>query len=124
MSTWADSYRMLPSDAAEPGRWKTSRAPYTREVMDAFTQENIHRVVIKSSSQVGKTEILLNVFGRYAHIDPCSMMMIQPTLELAQDFSKSRLSAMIADTKELTPLFYGKGGKVKFSKSSDKNFTV
>lgn len=104
---------MLPSDAAEPGKWKTSRAPYTREVMDAFTQEGIKRVVIKSSSQIGKTEILLNVFGRFAHIDPCSMMMIQPTLELAQDFSKSRLSAMIADTKELTPLFYGKGGRMK-----------
>lgn len=104
---------MLPSDAAEPGRWRTSRAPYTKEVMDAFTQEGIHRVVVKSSSQVGKTEILLNVFGRHAHLDPCTMMMIQPTLELAQDFSKSRLSSMITDTKVLTPLFYGKGGRLK-----------
>lgn len=81
--------------------------------MDAFTQEGIHRVVVKSSSQVGKTEILLNVFGRHAHLDPCTMMMIQPTLELAQDFSKSRLSSMITDTKVLTPLFYGKGGRLK-----------
>ena len=112
---------MLPSDAAEPGRWKTSRAPYTREVMDAFTQEGIKRVVIKSSSQIGKTEVLLNVFGRFAHIDPCSMMMIQPTLELAQDFSKSRLAAMIADTKALTPLFYGKGGR---QKSRDATQTI
>ena len=104
---------MLPSDAAEPGRWRTSRAPYTKEVMDAFTQEAIHRVVVKSSSQVGKTEILLNVFGRHAHLDPCTIMMIQPTQELAQDFSKSRLSSMIADTKVLTPLFYGKGGRLK-----------
>ena len=89
--------------------------------MDAFTQENIHRVVIKSSSQVGKTEILNNVVGRFAHIDPCSIMMIQPTLELAQDFSKSRLSSMIQDTKELTPLFYGKGGRAK---SRDTNQTI
>lgn len=112
---------MLPADAAEPGKWKTSRAPYTREVMDAFTQEDVHRVVIKSSSQVGKTEILNNVVGRFAHIDPCSIMMIQPTLELAQDFSKSRLSSMITDTKELTPLFYGKGGR---QKSRDANQTI
>lgn len=104
---------MLPSDAAEPGKWKTSRAPYTREIMDAFTQENISRVVVKSSSQIGKTEVLLNVFGRFAQIDPCSMMMIQPTLDLAEDFSKARLSAMISDTKSLTPLFYGEKGRAK-----------
>lgn len=112
---------MLPSESAEPGKWKTSRVPYTREVMDAFTQDNVHRVIIKSSSQVGKTECLLNVIGRYAHLDPCSIMMIQPTLELAQDFSKSRLTAMIDDTKVLTPLFYGKGGRAK---SRDANQTI
>lgn len=113
VSQWADKFRQLPSEAAEPGKWKTSRAPYTREVMDAFTQNDVHRVVIKSSSQVGKTEILLNIVGRFAHIDPCSIMLIQPTLELAQDFSKARLSRMIQDTKVLTPLFYGKSERLK-----------
>ena len=33
-------------------------------------------------------------------------MVIQPTLSDAEDFSKSRLSRMIADCKVLTPLFY------------------
>lgn len=111
---------MLPSDAAEPGRWKTSRAPYTRAVMDAFTEENIHRVVIKSSAQVGKTEILLNIIGRYAHLDPCTILLVNPTLEMSQDFSKARLSRMIQDTKCLTPLFYGSGG----AKTRDANQTI
>lgn len=96
---------MLPSDAAEPGRWQTSRVPYMREVMDAFADPNVHRVAIKSSAQVGKTEAVLNIIGRYAHLDPCTIMMIQPTLEMAQDVSKSRVTRMIADTKVLTPLF-------------------
>lgn len=113
VSAWSDSYRMLPSDAAEPGRWKTSRAPYTRAIMDAFTENNVHRVAVKSSSQIGKTEIINNVIGRYVHLDPCTIMLIQPTLEMAQDFSKARLSKMISDTKVLTPLFYGKNDTLK-----------
>lgn len=106
VSNWADTYRQLPSDAAEPGQWKTSRVPYMREVMDSFTQNNVHRVVVKSAAQVAKSEVLQNVVGRFAHIDPCTIMIVQPTLEMAQDFSRSRLSKMIQDTKVLTPLFY------------------
>lgn len=74
--------------------------------MDAFTQNNIHRVVVKTCSQVGKSDIMNNVIGRFVHLDPCTIMMVQPTLEMAQDFSKSRIAPMIRDTKVLTPLFY------------------
>lgn len=75
--------------------------------MDAFTDPNVEKVVVKSAAQIGKSEVLLNVIGRYAHVDPATIMIIQPTLEMAQDFSKSRLTKMISDTKALTPLFYG-----------------
>ena len=54
-SVWADSYRMLSAGiSAEPGRWKTSRAPYQQEIMDAFTQSGVNKVVVMSSSQIGK----------------------------------------------------------------------
>nr|DAI12897.1 MAG TPA: terminase large subunit [Caudoviricetes sp.] len=246
VSQWADDYRMLSQGlSAEPGRWKTSRAPYQKEIMDAFTQPGVERVVVKSASQVGKaldietpimtttgwkrmgdltindqvfdengkpvrilavsevwnnrpcyevkfsdgeviiadenhdwyvdvdtdgtfiletksiykiiywlnskvwihetfsrqivsvipvtnratvcievdspthlflagrnlipthnSDIMNNVLGRYAHLDPCAVMMIQPTIELAQDYSKSRISPMIRDTKVLSQVFY------------------
>ena len=118
VSCWADTFRQLPSDSPEPGRWQTSRVPYMREVMDAFTESNVRKIVVKSSSQVGKTEVLLNIVGRFAQLDPCSIMVVQPTLEMAQDLSKSRLSKMIADTKSLTPLFYEK------VKTRDANQTI
>ena len=118
VSKWADTFRQLPSDAAEPGQWHTSRVPYMQAVMDAFTDERIHRVAIKAAAQVSKSECLLNIVGRFAHVDPCSLMIIQPTLELAQDFSKARLSRMIEDTKVLTPLFYDK------LKTRDANQTI
>lgn len=105
VSEWADTYRMLPSTAAEPGRWKTSRAPYQKDIMDSFTQPGIHEVVVKSCSQIGKSDIMNNIIGRFAHLDPCSIMMVQPTVDMAEDFSKSRIEPMIRDTKVLADIF-------------------
>lgn len=127
VSVWADSYRILSSGiSAEPGRWKTSRAAYQEEIMNAFTQPGIQKVAVMSSSQIGKSDIMNNVIGRFAHLDPCPIMMIQPTIELAEDYSKSRISPMIRDTKVLNGLFYGiksKNGKHE-AKTRDGNNTI
>ncbi len=105
VSTWADTYRMLSNTSAEPGKWRTSRAPYQKDIMDAFTEPGVHRVVVKSCAQVGKSDIMMNVIGRFAHLDPCSCLMLQPTIEMATDFSKTRIAPMIRDTKVLNSLF-------------------
>lgn len=106
VSEWADKYRMLSSEAsAAPGRWKTSKALYQKEIMDAFTQPKINKVVVKSASQIGKSDIMNNVIARFAHIDPCPIMMIQPTIEMGEDFSKSRIATMIRDTPVLSRIF-------------------
>lgn len=118
VSQWADNYRMLSSGiSAEPGKWKTSRAPYQKDIMNAFTEPGIHRVVVKSSSQIGKSDMMNNVIGRFAHLDPCAIMMIQPTIDMAQDYSKTRIAPMIRDTKVLNTLFYD-------VKSRDANNTI
>lgn len=107
VSEWADEYRMLSAEgSSEPGRWQTGRAPYQKAIMDAFTENGIHKVVVKSCSQVGKSEILNNIIGRFACLAPAPIMMIQPTIEMAQDFSKSRIAPMIRDTKALKAIFH------------------
>lgn len=118
VSEWADTYRMLSQGlSAEPGKWKTSRAPYQEEIMNAFTEPGVQRVVVKSSSQIGKSDIMNNVIGRFAHLDPCAIMMIQPTIDMAQDYSKSRISPMIRDTKVLNDVFLN-------AKDSESNGSV
>ena len=38
VSVWADRHRRLDvKTSAEPGQWSTSRTPYLRGIMDAFT---------------------------------------------------------------------------------------
>ncbi|WP_337366164.1 terminase gpA endonuclease subunit [Phascolarctobacterium sp.] len=106
VSEWADSYRMLSSEAAaEPGRWRTERAPYQKAIMDAFTEPGINVVVAKTASQIGKSDIMNNVIGRFSHLAPAPMMMLQPTIEMSQDYSKTRIAPMIRDTKVLKDIF-------------------
>src|SRR5690606_11332928 len=92
VSQWADRYRKLASEnSPEPGQWRTSRTPYLREVMDSVADPRIHTTVMIKSAQVGWTEVLLNVLGFYMDQDPSPIMMLLPTLEIAEGFSKERL---------------------------------
>jgi len=59
VSDWADRYRRLSSEAsAEPGAWRTDRAPYQRGIMDAISDPLIREVWVMKSAQVGWTELL------------------------------------------------------------------
>ncbi len=106
LSEWADEYRLLNQTyAAEPGRWRTSRTPYLREIMDAFSPSSrCEFVTIMKGAQLGFTEILTNLIGNIIHRAPAPCMMVQPTLNLAKRYSKQRLSTMIQDMPVLKNL--------------------
>jgi phage terminase large subunit GpA-like protein len=105
VSDWADQDRKLsPEASAEPGQWITSRAEYQRGIMDAFSDPAVEMVVVMSSAQVGKTEILNNVIGFHVAQDPSPMLVVQPTLDMAQTWSKDRLAPMLRDTPQLQGL--------------------
>lgn len=119
VSEWADRYRRLSAEsAAEPGQWNTDRAPYQREIMDAVNDPMCEHIIIMSSAQVGKTEIILNIIGYYIDYDPAPILIVQPTVKpMAEDFSKDRLAAMIRDTPALS-------GKVHDAKSRNSGNTI
>ncbi len=102
LSQWADKYRMLSAESsAEPGRWHTDKAPYQREIMDAIGDPHIRRVVIMCAAQLGKTELLLNILGYFMAYSPAPILVMQPTLDMGQTFSKDRLAPMLRDTPAL-----------------------
>jgi phage terminase large subunit GpA-like protein len=118
ISDWADAHRRLSAEAsAEAGQWSTDRAEYQRGIMDALSNEKIETVVVMSSAQVGKTEIILNMIGYHVDQDPCPILCVQPTLDQAATFSKDRISPMFRDTPRLK-------GKVKDARSRDANNTT
>lgn len=103
LSQWADEKRVLSKKtSAEPGRWKTSKAPYQREIMDAISDVAVQKVVVMSAAQIGKTDgFILNPIGYYMDYDPSPIMVMQPNLQMGESFSKDRLSPMIQDTPAL-----------------------
>ena len=116
MSQWADQNRVLSSEtSSSPGSWVTY--PFQRAMMDAFSDPLVEQVVIMSGSQLGKTEILLNVLGYHIALDPSPIMMIQPTLSMAGSFSKNRISPMLRDCDALKD-------KVKDPRARDSGNTV
>lgn len=118
VSEWADKYRRLSAEnSAEPGRWKTNRTPYMKEIMDAFTDSRVRHIVIAASSQVGKTECEMNMLGYAIDIDPGPIMLVMPTVDNSKDFSKRRIAPMIRDTKPLRD-------KIAKAKSRDSENTV
>jgi len=106
MSEWADEYRILNQTyAAESGKWRTSRTPYLKEIMDAFSPSSrCEFVTIMKGAQLGFTEALTNMIGYIVHRAPAPVMMVQPTQNLAKRYSKQRLATMIADMPVLKGL--------------------
>ena len=91
-SEWADRFRIVaPGTSPEPGQWRTIRVPYMREPLDMATSHSVEKVVIMAASQVAKSELLINVLGYYIDQEPSSIMMVQPTVENAEAFSKERI---------------------------------
>jgi phage terminase large subunit GpA-like protein len=107
VSQWADRSRRLNSQSsAEPGQWNTSRAEYQRGIMDAFSDPDVREIVLMCASQMGKSEILLNIAGNCIENDPCPILILQPTVEMAQAFSKDRVQAgLILPSPTLSRLF-------------------
>jgi phage terminase large subunit GpA-like protein len=117
VSQWADDERVLsPEIAAEAGRWKTSRVPYMREIMDVVNS-SAETIVILKAAQIGATEVINNIVGYFVSEDPSTILIIQPTLELAEGWSRDRLAPMLRDTPVLR-------GLVQDARSRDSGNTV
>lgn len=118
VTQWAERHRRLSSEAsAEPGPWRTNRTPYLRGPMDAFTDPKVQRIVMVAASQVGKSELELNIIGYIIDEDPGSILFIHPTTIDAKEFSKLRVAPEIRDCPTLRK-------KVAAPKSRDSGNTV
>lgn len=118
ISEWAEANLMLSAeDSSEPGRYRCDRASYQRGILDALAEPQCEGVVVMSSAQVGKTLIAKAIIGYFVDQDPSPILMIQPTLDMAETFSKDRLAPMVRDTPCLR-------GKIADPKARDSGNTI
>jgi len=60
--------------------------------MDACSDPKIREVVVMAGAQLGKSEAILNIIGYHIENDPSPILVLQPTVEMAQSFSKDRVA--------------------------------
>ncbi len=99
VSEWADARRFLsPESSSNPGKYSSDMTPYAVAWMDSVNDPTATGTVLMVASQLGKTEVLNNVVGYFIDIEPAAILMVQPTIDLAESWSKERLAPMIRDT--------------------------
>lgn len=117
ISQWADKYMVLPEGSNESGRYSSDTIPYQKDIMDAITDPEVVDVAVMSSSQVGKTTIIMCGIAYYIDYEPATQMLVMPTIKDAEKFSKTRLAQMIEDIPQLAD-------KVADPKARNSNNTI
>jgi phage terminase large subunit GpA-like protein len=119
VSEWADANRILPSSSAEPGRYRTDRTPYIREIQDALgaTVLDVWLVAVMAGAQVAKTTMAENWLGYSIEHSPAPFLFVEPTVDLAKSVSKTRVQPMIDECPALSK-------RVRPSRSRDSGNTI
>lgn len=101
VSQWADKHRILSSkQAGETGRWRTSRNPMLREIMDALSAHSaVREIVVMKSSQVGITEMSVNWIGYIIEHAHYPAMVLMPTLESRDTWKVQKLNPLLTETE-------------------------
>jgi len=102
---WADTFRRLAKEAGSTaGRWRTSRVEVARGPMRAVTEPGVRTITVATCTQLLKSSLLENVFGYFAHLDPCPILLVEPKDEAIQAFAKERIGPMVGTTPALRDL--------------------
>lgn len=103
VDAWSDQYMIIPKDsgANEAGKYRTSRTPHARMVMQALSDNHPCKVVaLMGASQMLKTQVGLNWFCASVHQSPSNFLWILPTGKLAKRTS-TRIGKTIAAVPEV-----------------------
>lgn len=98
---WADAKRVLPKGSPEPGKFRSSRAPW----MIRFGREAVsgrrRRCVGVMGSQTGKTDGLLNISGQKIETDPGPILYVGPTKSNIEKVIEPRFMRMVRGAPSL-----------------------
>jgi phage terminase large subunit GpA-like protein len=109
LSQWADEHFRLSGGSADAGRWHTR--PYQRGIMDAITDPAVSRVSVMKSARIGWTQMMNAAIAYFMHQDPCPILVVQPTVDTAEIYSREMIAPMLRDVPVLAGLVGGSAVK-------------
>ncbi len=103
VSEWAERYAYLsPETSAKHGKFHAFA--YQNGIMDAVSDPTVETITVMKSARIGYTKVLDNIAGFFVHQDPCPMLIVQPRVEDAEDYSRTEIAPMLRDTPVLAKI--------------------
>lgn len=124
VSEWADGHRELDSRGSpEPGRWRTKRVPYLREIMDNLSVTSpVQETVVMKGAQLGFTEAGNNFVGYVVHHAPGPGLFLEPSQDIANRNVRQKIDPMIMATPALAERVPSKRSKDGGNTLEEKEF--
>lgn len=115
LSQWADEHAYLSAEtSADAGKFKAFG--FQNGIMDAVSDPSVQRVTVMKSARVGYTKIMDHIVGYYVAHDPSPILVVQPRVEDAEDYSETEIAPMLRDT----PVLRAVAGNLKTKDSGQK----
>ena len=125
VSEWAARYRVLDAkNSAFPGPWRNDKTPYLVGIMDEFNNFETEEIIFAKPTQVGGTEVLLNMLGYTIHEDPIDTMVVYPSDELGERTSENRMKPMVLASPPLRERFQENRSKIKELRFQDMSIYI
>ena len=102
---WANTYRFLPSNSAESGRFRSERMIVALEPMRCVTDDSIREITLMCPTQMLKTELLLNTAFYYTHHDPSPIIFVLPKVADAKMISVERFTKSMLISPALKAIY-------------------
>ena len=113
---WAETdFYLSAESSAKPGRWRT--LPYQRGIMEALSDPTVETVSWMKPARVGATKLMGALIAYHMAHDPCPILLVQPTVEDAEGYSKDEIAPMLRDCPALA-------GLVVATRTSDAASTI
>jgi phage terminase large subunit GpA-like protein len=103
LADWAEEYFRLPErSSAQPGRFRLWK--YQRAWLNTIGDKTIPRVTLLKSARTGFTKCLMASIGGYAANNPCSVILLVPTLDDTRRYAVDEIEPSFAETPVLRGL--------------------
>lgn len=115
VSDWASKNRIMTAfDSPASGQpFSIDRVPYSREIMNWFLHPKVRMIVLKMGTQIGKTNMTLNMLGYAMAERPGPIMLALPTSESVDRFSATRIDPMVEASPALRSIKLSKWRKAE-----------
>lgn len=94
---WAEAHRILDETNATPGHYRIRLTPVLEDIANDLDDPTITKVVLVKPARMGATELLINTrIGQLIDEKPGPILVIWPTKEDAQEWSKETLPGLLS----------------------------